>query len=71
MKRRIPVRVFGAESTRTGGPLLVVSRGGDFKGEGADSPYQGEMSSGARQKGEGQFEIPLSLSGSLVTFCPH
>ena len=34
-----------------GGPLLVVSRSGDFKGERADSPYQGEMSSSARQRG--------------------
>ena len=47
---------------------------GRFKGmgflrEGADSPYQGEMS--RRDKRGRVLEIPLPLGSSLVTFCLH
>ena len=47
---------------------------GRFKGmgflrEGADSPYQGEMS--RRDKRGRVLEIPLPLDSSLATFCLH
>ena len=56
MQRRISVRVFGAEWT--------------LRRRGPEAPFwsfQGERVLRER----GKFEIPLSLSGSLVTFCPH